>query len=534
MLERAMDWTLRGLALALPLLLASYLAYERSLSDQSARASVLVELVLGRSEATNEQLFAAFQTLRDVPPAEACSNSSILTMRRIALSSPYLGGFGYIAGNALQCSSFGLQPDPVDVGAPDFVSATGYAVRRSRELDNVPGTRLLLASAPSGFTGFFHPGLLPRPVRDLSLGVVGYSTGITLMTSGSSTIKWREFSLAPGVFSLSAIRDGSLIEIRRSRKWDHFAYAEIPMTVVMAGFREKLPGYLLAGFIGAALCLAILQRLMAARASLQSLLCTAIRRNEIRVELQPIVEIATGRWVGAEALARWQHNGEPIPADVFIPLAEQHDLIASVTNAVVDRCFGELAPLLRAKKDFFVAVNCSSKELHDGALCDLLARKIVELGIAPGNVHVEITERHSVAAPPQLEQIRCLRSMGIQVGADDFGVGFSNLSYLDSLPLDYVKLDRSLLFDPLRDQSAGDIVATIAHLAQARGIPLIAEGVETADQRARLARCGVEYGQGWLFGRPMSTAEFVRRVRVADSAAAETAMAHPAPAVNAA
>jgi sensor c-di-GMP phosphodiesterase-like protein len=104
-----------------------------------------------------------------------------------------------------------------------------------------------------------------------------------------------------------------------------------------------------------------------------------------------------------------------------------------------------------------------------------------------------------------------MRAYGFEVGTDDFGVGFSNLGYLNLIPLDYVKIDRSLLMDGLRNEEAFDIIETVVRLAHSRDILLIAEGVETEAQRARLTASGVDYGQGWLFARPMPALEFVSR-----------------------
>jgi sensor c-di-GMP phosphodiesterase-like protein len=251
---------------------------------------------------------------------------------------------------------------------------------------------------------------------------------------------------------------------------------------------------------------------MAQRQSLQALLRIALKRNQIYVEYQPIVDMNTGRWVGAEVLARWRlDNGEQVPPDVFIPLAEEHGLISEITATIVALGIGQLAPLLKAQPGMFVTLNFSPHDLEGSRILPLLEDTVVRNGLQPRNVHIEITERKSVSTPEQVAAIDRLRARGFEVGTDDFGVGFSNLGYLNLIPLDYVKIDRSLMIDGLHDNQPFDIVETIVRLAHARGILLIAEGVETEVQRRRLTACGVDFGQGWLFARPLPPLEFMAR-----------------------
>jgi sensor c-di-GMP phosphodiesterase-like protein len=257
----------------------------------------------------------------------------------------------------------------------------------------------------------------------------------------------------------------------------------------------------------------VLRRLAAARDALPKLLKHALRRNEIYVEFQPIVDMTTGCWVGAEALARWRRpNGEIVPPDVFVPLAEEYGLIRDLTKTVLESGLRQMAALLRSNKSFFIAFNVSAEDLREAtAVPDLLA--LVERHqVQPCNVQLEITERQVMNGDSDISTVAALRSNGFKVGTDDFGIGCSNLGYLNAIPLDYVKIDRSFVINPSRGNAPFDIVDTIVRLAKARGIENVAEGVEVEGQQSHLVEMGVRLGQGWLFGKPMSASEFISKL----------------------
>jgi len=500
------------LAFVVLLLLVPLFAYERCLHDQKTRAATLADATLTRAEETSEQLKTGLMDVKGVNPSNACSDSNIIRMRRIALASPYLAGFGYIVGNALQCSSFGSQLEPAAVGAPDYVSSHGYAIRAERELDIAPGTRLLLSTAPDGFTGIFHPSLVVSltPEGDnIALGVVGYTSRKPMMTTGAWKFDWTDPALRVQTPSVAA-RDGHFVAVRKSAKWDYLAYAAVPLAAATTEFAGQLPLLLMLGLALGAAGFILVGRVYKRRASLDSLLKTALRKNQIGVEYQPIVDMRTGKWVGAEALARWRlDSGQMIPPDVFIPIAEEYGLIGEVTSTVITLGLGHLAPLLATQAGFFLSINISSHDLDDIDIARRLENAARRFALVPQNVHVEITERNSVSLSSHVQTIAALRSKGFKVGTDDFGVGFSNLGYLNDVPLDYVKIDRSLIANAVNGEQPLDIVETVVRLARSRGMEVIAEGVETESQRAKLVACGVALGQGWLFSRSMTALDFI-------------------------
>ena len=244
------------------------------------------------------------------------------------------------------------------------------------------------------------------------------------------------------------------------------------------------------------------------RLKLESDLRRAIERNELRVHYQPIVEIATGRAVGFEALARWQHpeRGLVSPAE-FIPAAEDTGLIIPLDLWVIR----EAAERVRAWHARYphlppahLSVNLSSKQFGQPNLLERLDAILEATGFEPTCLKLEVTESVIMGQPDAAaDKLRQIRSRGVGLSMDDFGTGYSSLSYLHKFPFDTLKIDRSFV---RRISSRGDnaeIVSTIVALAHNLGMRVVAEGVETPEQAERLRGLKCEFGQGFFYARPL-------------------------------
>lgn len=245
---------------------------------------------------------------------------------------------------------------------------------------------------------------------------------------------------------------------------------------------------------------------------LENDLRSAIERGELHVSYQPIVALASGRFVAVEALARWQHpHYGPIPPDQFIPLAEEIGLIHSIGQWVLQ----EACRQLRAwharypqSADLWVNVNLSAHQLAQPDLAAQIARIIAANDLPARALKLEITEStfitHREAAAAQLEE---LRSLGVGVCIDDFGTGYSSLSYLSQFPVDTLKIDRLFTRHLGAAREHREIVKAIITLAHSLGMTVVAEGVETTEQANELRALHCEYAQGWLFGRALPPAQ---------------------------
>jgi diguanylate cyclase (GGDEF)-like protein len=244
------------------------------------------------------------------------------------------------------------------------------------------------------------------------------------------------------------------------------------------------------------------------RLELEAELKRALENDELDLHYQPIVELATGRIRAVEALARWTHPVRgPIRPDVFIALAEQTGLIVPLGRRLLARACEDL-PRLRARlwhPDLLMGVNLSARELLDPQLPAEIERALAAAGLERGALTVEITESVLMsdveAAKARLAE---LKALGARIALDDFGTGYSSLAYLREFPVDCLKIDRAFSAGVSEPGSEDhELVRTIVDLGRTRGMLVIAEGIEDADQQRELDRLGCELGQGFHFCRPM-------------------------------
>jgi EAL domain-containing protein (putative c-di-GMP-specific phosphodiesterase class I)/GGDEF domain-containing protein len=237
-------------------------------------------------------------------------------------------------------------------------------------------------------------------------------------------------------------------------------------------------------------------------------------RDELVLHVQPVVLVDGGTLCGVEALVRWQHPqfGLLLP-DTFIPLAEENETIVALGIWVLHSAARFARRLADAGHNLAVAVNVASAQLQDPAFIDRLRFATREAGVAPAALELEITEtaalRDIAAATSVLSECRAL---GVRVALDDFGTGYSSLSYLRDLPSDIVKIDRSFVGALEQDPRATAIASATIVLAHRLGRVVQAEGVENDAQRAWLLDERCDRAQGFLYGEPVPTADFERRI----------------------
>jgi diguanylate cyclase (GGDEF)-like protein/PAS domain S-box-containing protein len=261
-----------------------------------------------------------------------------------------------------------------------------------------------------------------------------------------------------------------------------------------------------------------------ARLALERDLRHALDRNELVVHYQPMIEIATGRVVGAEALVRWNHpeNGLMPPED-FIRVAEETHLIVPLGAWVLRAACAQMKAWHDAGHAWLrVAVNLSPRQFQDRALIGTVERVLAETGFPAPYLDLEITESTAMHnAELSLAILKRLKEMGIRISIDDFGTGYSSLSYLKRFPIDTVKIDQ----DFVRDLTSGDeaIITAVISMARALNLRVIAEGVETEAQLDFLRREKCAEMQGFLYSQPLPAAEFERALRGNDRAVTERA-----------
>jgi diguanylate cyclase (GGDEF)-like protein len=255
-----------------------------------------------------------------------------------------------------------------------------------------------------------------------------------------------------------------------------------------------------------------------ARHEIEDALHRALDRNEFRVFYQPVMSLQENRYVGVEALLRWQHpeRGLLAPAD-FIPHAEETGLIVPIGSWLVGEACRQIVDWQRAGRggdELRVSVNLSARQLLHADVQDLVAGALARTGLDPSRLCVEITEGVLMEdADAGVGAAKSLKALGVRLGIDDFGTGYSSLGYLRRFPVDEVKLDQTFVTRLGSSSEDSAIVAAVVDLGHALGLEVVAEGVETHSQLAELRALGADAAQGFLFAPPQPARDLTVRLR---------------------
>jgi len=256
-----------------------------------------------------------------------------------------------------------------------------------------------------------------------------------------------------------------------------------------------------------------------ARAALADDLRQAIRGRELELAYQPVVDLATLRTKGIEALVRWRHpeRGEISPSQ-FVPLAEELGLVFEMGDWVLDTACGQMAALRRrGVHDVNIAVNVSSHQLHDSGFAGRVRAVLAAHRVLPTDLVLEITETAALSDDAVVfEQLAALSELGIPIALDDFGTGYSSLSHLIRLPISILKIDRLFVGQLQTSARHAALTESVVQLGRRLDLDVVAEGIERADQLVALEAMGCPFGQGYLFGRP-GPAEEIEAAAVAEA-----------------
>ncbi|MBY4677721.1 EAL domain-containing protein [Marinobacterium arenosum] len=248
------------------------------------------------------------------------------------------------------------------------------------------------------------------------------------------------------------------------------------------------------------------------RAQVENQLLQAVDQQELSLVYQPKFNIASGKLHGFESLLRWNSTGlGNVSPVVFIPIAESNGQIIEIGEWVLSQASRQLHDWARQgviDKDFSLSVNFSIKQLNHPELLVRLEKILNNSHIDPANLDVEITETTLMSNPDSIiPLLRTLSEMGMTISVDDFGTGYSSLNYLRLLPINYLKIDRSFIKDLAQDSNSEIITRSIINLAHNLDLQVVAEGIETPEQKEFLEHYGCDFGQGYLLGKPKPAEE---------------------------
>jgi sensor c-di-GMP phosphodiesterase-like protein len=300
-----------------------------------------------------------------------------------------------------------------------------------------------------------------------------------------------------------------------------------PMSGVQRKMKQALLLFVPVGLAcGIVLAGAVLY-LARSRLSMPAELRRAARGNEFFVEYQPVVDLSSRQWVGAEALVRWRRGSEIVRPDVFIPVAEESGVILLITERVLKLVAADLPAMLREDPHFHVSVNLSAADLALPSTLDALKKLLAASGASPANLMVEATERGFLQGAAARDTVEAIRALGVEVAIDDFGTGYSSLASLETLNLSCLKIDRSFVETIGTNGATSQVVLHIIEMAHSLNLEMIAEGIDTEDRALFLADRGVRLAQGWHFGKPMKLDRILSHLQSQKTQSTGAKSSHP-------
>lgn len=503
------------LAVVAPLALSLAWSWREARTQQEAVLTGYAQEAIARADgvvAEADQVLADLQGLA----GSGCEPVRIAAMREALLASRHLRIIGYAEGNTVLCSTLaGVEPFEAPPGA--------IALPRGDQLflwtDPRSAARYLIFARGSQWVAIegaeFVDVLLGTPDRSLAV----------LATEGEFVAgelnRPRLDEMRAVLAGRKRARDDDwFYAAARSNRYPLAAVAGEPRERVLEVWRSEARTVIPAGLAVAALLAFGVYRLARRQFTLPAEIAAGLRNGEFFAEYQPLVELSSGRCIGAEALVRWRRwDGATMAPDLFVPVAEECGLIGPITDHMVRCVVRDLGQFLAGRRDVHIAVNLAAPDLLRERIAEVVGGAISGTGIEPAQIWLEATERGFVDSGPAREVIRRLRALGHTLCIDDFGTGYSNLSYLQTLEVDALKIDKMFVEAIGTGAATSTVIDHMISMAGSLGLAIVAEGVKTAEQAEYLRARGVQYGQGYLFSKALPAGEFIRFVRGGDGSA---------------
>jgi sensor c-di-GMP phosphodiesterase-like protein len=477
--------------------------------------AVISNQALTKAKSVLDELDSGFKRLANLP-TYGCDDRTLDVLRDSVKSTVYLKSAGIELGQNIYCTDLGMifREKPL----PDYRTSDGTMawLYRNNLYSRVNNT--LYMQRRSIILGTLHTYFL-NVISDSDARLILLSTDQQQIMARHP----RTADLAPALMSRLRGADGKRI-INEAM---YFVRTDKVHNVTVIAYRphERFAG-VLHGDVAIWFPLSLLCGLLAGTLLYQHFafqhtpeqsLKRAVAAKVLDVHYQPIVSLKDGRCIGAECLLRWRNEaGEDVPPDVFVPMAERMDLIEPLTDIILEKAILELSDLLRDDR-LYLSINLSASDMAKRRFFPILRDSLQRAGLAPGRIAIEATERGFVDADNANQVLSAMREAGHAIFIDDFGTGYSSLSYLQKLAIDVLKIDKSFV-EAIGTQSAtSSVIIHIIGMAKQLHLKIVAEGVETQAQADFLRQHGVDAGQGWLFSKPLTGAEF-RKYLLANTA----------------
>lgn len=499
-----------GISLGLlPLAAAYYLSQRRAIATERVHLKDYARWTLQRADLVVTRAKDALRRLVMENHA-LCSPLHLERLQQLTKDVLSVEKIDVFKDGTLVCDSWGASTSPEPMRKPDIVLSQdfGLVIGSGPTLQHPPAEMVAVAYGP--YQALIKKERLIDVLYDTPM-VIGIAThdGRLLALSGRTDPRLaRQLSLE----ETSGTTGQKVFSSLRSA--DFIAFAISDHSVVAWRADSELWKLIPVGVAMSAGIIALIVWASRQRMSLAGELKTGIAYREFVAHYQPIIELATGRCVGAEALIRWpKPDGTWVRPDLFITYAEDHHMIAPVTDIMIARVLEDMKMALRADPSLHIAINISAEDIQSGRFLDVLSPALETAQVDPAQIWLEATERSFIEADAARATLKRARQLGHTVAIDDFGTGYSSLSLLESLPLNALKIDKSFIDAIGREAATSIVTPSIIDMAHTLTFVVVAEGVEKAEQAAYLKAAGVEFAQGWLYSKALPPGEFLRFYR---------------------
>jgi sensor c-di-GMP phosphodiesterase-like protein len=467
--------------------------------------------IAGDWEASSSELRTALVAV-GASQLHPCSSAEIGYFHALIFESEFLRDAGRMHGDGnIDCSAdLGKLARPLGESKADFTQQDGTKIYQSLSPYRSNGLQVITLQLNDAFVVF-------TPITRMH--VEPYPMHYTLTVTDAPTLNSRSLLGEPTRNSLPIFthegqfrqRD-TLFSTRCSIRFFSCATAYTSIPEMLQDNHAKFAGCIALGGLSGALFGLVLCMLYRRNKSVEQQLRRAIRKDKLRVFYQPEVDLRSERIVGAEALVRWtDEDGVVVGPDVFVRIAEQRGFVGEITRLVLRHALRDFGETLRKNSDFRLSINVAAADLTDPEFLPLLDRSLGSMEVPPRALAIEITESSTARRETAIETIHSLRRRGHSVHIDDFGTGYSSLSYLHELSVDAIKIDKTFTQAIGTESVVVTILPQILSMAEALGLEVIVEGIETTVQAEYFTAFAQPIlAQGWLFGRPVPADSFLR------------------------
>ncbi|RZT36726.1 EAL domain-containing protein [Cupriavidus agavae] len=493
-----------------PVALTAWLSHEFAEQLFRQRVDQFTERALQRVEAVARDAIAAAGAA-DAFAGHDCSAAHLDAMREADLQHRYVRQITYLDQGQLLCASSSmpgaLRSIEGQTGTWTPLAALGASYRPGATNEPQRTMQFRVGRHVAVVDAQFFIDIVPFD-EHIRLGMIDTGTGRVVVAwhdTDGTTLHRAWVGKLDG-----QLRDGRYLDVRQSASLPFAVVAYEPSVELASTWTNLLYASVPVALVVSMLATWLMLRWGRRLRSPEHALRDAIRRKEFFVLYQPVMALEDGRCVGAEALVRWRMpDGQVAMPDNFIPMAEAVGVIHAITRCMIEVLVRDLGTHLAAHPGLHVSINLSAEDFRRADTLPFLSAELARAGVGAEQVWIEVTERGFANDAACRDAIAAFRRAGHLILIDDFGTGYSSLAYLQDLDVDGLKIDRAFVESMTTDSPTRSVGPHIIDMARALDMRMVAEGIETAPQREALQQRGVQYGQGWLFGKAMPAPAFL-------------------------